>query len=304
MTQKNRVAQISIGIIAFIFILGIIFYIQTKQVVSPAENKVEGILIGAGDIADCPPLWAAKTTDLLKTASGSVIFTLGDNSYPNGSPASFTNCYGLTWGQFKEQTKPAVGNRDYRTPDARGYFDYFGKNAGDREKGYYSYNIGSWHVIVLNSNCDYVGGCEKTSPQGKWLIDDLAESTSACTLAYWHHPLFASNKTGNSFVKPFWETLYAAGAELVLNGHNHAYERFFPQNPQGEKDLDKGILEIIAGTGGSSLSKTGSIAKNSARQNDKTFGVLKLTLYPERYRWEFIPVEGMTFADSGNGACH
>jgi len=206
---------------------------------------------------------------------------------------------------------PVPGNHDYESGSAAGYFDYFNGvgafsgRAGDRDKGYYSFDLGAWHVIALNSNCSAVGGCGTGSPQEVWLASDLAAHASQCTLAYWHHPRFNSGSAGNdSTYQPFWQDLYNANADLILAGHSHTYERFAPLDPTGTINTTRGIREIIAGTGGKSFQAFGTIRAGSEARNNTTFGVLKLALYPTRYDWEFDPEPGKPFTDSGSTSCH
>jgi hypothetical protein len=262
-------------------------------------------LVGAGDIAGCGTVEDAATAKLVESIPGTV-FTLGDNAYNNGSGANFTNCYKPTWGRFKSRTRPAPGNHDYFTAGASGYFNYFGAAAGDRKKGYYSYNVGAWHVIVLNSNCWAVGGCGAGSPQEKWLRADLAASKAACTVAMWHHARFSSgrNHGADPATAAFWTALYQYGAEIVLSGHDHIYERFAPQRPNAVLDYSFGVREFVVGTGGNGHYPIGQIAPNSRVRNNNAAGVLKLTLRPDRYDWKFIPIAGRTFTDSGTNPCH
>jgi hypothetical protein len=237
---------------------------------------------------------------------GAYVITLGDNAYPYGSTADFTNCYNPTWGPFKPETFPSIGNHEYLTTGASGYFGYFGPVAGDPSKGYYSFDLGAWHFVVINSNCSKVGGCQVGSPQESWLKADLAAHPTACTLAYWHHPRFSSGKNGSfTQMKPIWQDLYNAHTELVLDGHDHDYERFAPQDPSGNLDPVNGIIEIVAGTGGANhTALSSSFLPNSLVHNDTTFGVLKLTLNPTSFSWNFLPVAGGTFTDSGSVNCH
>jgi hypothetical protein len=262
------------------------------------------MLVGAGDIAECPSNGDEATAKLLDAIDGTV-FTLGDNAYNDGTAKQFKNCYGPTWGQFKGRTRPAIGNHEYQSKGAAGYWDYFGKAAGPRGKGWYSYEAGSWHVVVLNANCDKVG-CGKGSDQERWLRADLAAHNNHCTLAYWHQARFVSDKEhGNqSELGPFWEALYDYGAELVVSGHAHVYERFAPQTPWAKADPDHGIREIIVGTGGASHYRFGSAHPNSQVRNANTFGVLKLNLNSGSYDWQFIPQKGKSFRDSGHTSCH
>jgi hypothetical protein len=260
------------------------------------------VLVGAGDIADCNRVEDEQTAQLLDNIPGTV-YTVGDNAYPNGSATSFNNCYEPTWGRHKARTHPAVGDNEYSTSGASGYFNYFGGAAGDPTKGYYSYDIGGWHIITLNSNCSQVGGCDPGSPQGQWLQADLAAHPNMCVLAIHHEPLFSSNG-GDLDLRDFWVPLYAAEADIVLSGHRHNYERFDQQNPDGVADPGRGIRQFVVGTGGASLSSFDlGIAPNSQVRNDNTHGVLKFTLYQGSYSWEFIPITGQTFTDSGSALC-
>jgi len=263
------------------------------------------VLVAAGDIAQCTTQNDEATADLLGTMPGATVAALGDNAYPHGSEQDYTNCYTPSWGTYKAQTLPTTGNHEYDTAGASGYFNYFGAElapfggaASDPSKGYYSYDLGSWHVVVLNSNCRPVGGCTGTSPQVQWLKDDLAAHPSACTLAYWHEPRFSSIQTGTRLA-PFWKALYTARAEVVLNGHQHNYERFAEQTPGGVAKPGRGIREFVVGTGGGSLAAFNTtIWANSQVRDASTHGVLKLTLHPNSYDWEFVPVAGQSFTDS------
>jgi calcineurin-like phosphoesterase family protein len=268
------------------------------------------VLVGAGDISSCKsPEGARATAKLIEQIPGTV-FAAGDLAYESGSPDEFEFCYGPTWGRFKSRTKPALGNHEYVNPTAHGYFEYWGAQAGPAGKGYYSYDLGDWHVVVLNTNCyaENLGGCAAGSPQETWLKQDLAEHQHACILAYGHHALFSSGVFKKHAVHPelkqFWEDLYAVHADLILAGHEHSYERFTPQDPEGHADPERGIREIVVGTGGRSHDLLGFAMPNSEVREWDTYGVLKLTLSPGKYAWEFIPVEGKTFHDSGSGVCH
>jgi hypothetical protein len=233
------------------------------------------------------------------------VFAAGDNVYEDGTAAEFTNCYNPSWGRHKARTYPAVGNHEYHTAGASGYFGYFGAAAGDPSKGYYSYNLGEWHIISLNSMCENVGGCEATSPMVGWLEQDLAANPKACTLAYVHHPLFSSGEHGNQTkMGATWDALYAANADVVLSGHDHHYERFAPQTPSGAADTARGIREFVVGMGGGSHYGIVSIQPNSEVRNTDTYGVLKLILHPTSYDWQFVPEAGKTFTDSGSDQCH
>ena len=259
------------------------------------------VMVGAGDIADCTRSGDSLTANLMDTIPGTV-FALGDNAYPNGSSSDYANCYAPTWGRHKARTRPIPGNHDYVSHDSSGYFGYFGAAAGDPAKGYYSYDLGAWHIIALNSQIAHWTG----SPQEQWLRADLAASTKRCTLAYWHYPLFSSSTVEvDTASRALWRALYDAGVELVLNGHHHDYERFAPQTPTGTLDPTYGIREIIVGTGGGEgLFPFGTIAPNSEVRDNVTFGVLKLTLRTGGFDWKFIPIPGKTFTDAGSGTCH
>jgi hypothetical protein len=286
--------------------IGVASAAAALQYASP--DKTYKSLVAAGDISSCTNNNDEATAKLLGSIQGTIL-VLGDAAYEHGSPEEFADCYSSTWGRFKDRTKPVPGNHDYHTEGAEGYFEYFGKAAGDPSEGYYSYDLGAWHIVALNSNCEEVpGGCEEASPQLRWLKEDLAANKDkSCALAYMHHPRFSSGEEhGNThYVKPLWEALYEAGADVVLSGHTHNYERFAPQDPDGEADPERGIRAFVVGTGGGeSPHPIGDPIANSEVHNDETNGVLKLTLHAEGYEWRFVPVEGETFSDSGNARCH
>jgi acid phosphatase type 7 len=263
------------------------------------------VLVGAGDIADCRDLAGAEATAKLLEQIPGTVMAVGDLAYPDGSKENFV-CYDKTWGRVKARTRPAPGNHEFHAAGATPYFDYFGAAAGDPQNGYYSYELGTWHMVVLNSECADVGGCEAGSRQETWLRADLAAHPAACTLAYWHKPLFSSGSAhGNDVsVKPLWQALYDANADVVVAGHDHNYERFAPQDADGAADPARGIREFVVGTGGKNQRPIGAIVSNSEVRNADAFGVLKLTLHPNSYDWQFIPEPGKTFVDSGSGKCH
>ena len=263
------------------------------------------VLVGAGDIADCPDYSGAEATAKLLDAIPGEVFTAGDDAYPSGTAQQFRDCYGPTWGRFKDRTRPSPGNHEFHSGGATPYFDYFGGNAGDPATGYYSYDIGAWHAIVLNSECDQIGGCQRGSAQEEWLQQDLQTHPSTCTLAYWHKPLFSSGGThGNDLdMKSFWDDLYAAHASIVINGHDHDYERFAPQDPDGKSDPARGIREFVVGTGGKNHRPFAKPLPTSEVRDWSAYGVLKLTLHAKSYDWEFIPEAGKTFRDSGSAPC-
>lgn len=264
------------------------------------------VLVGAGDIANCRNLAGAKTTAKLVEEIPGEVFTAGDDAVPSGSAEEFRDCYNPTWGHFKNRTRPAAGNHEFHADGASPYFAYFGAAAGDPLSGYYSYDLGAWHIVVLNSECALVGGCGRGSTQERWLRQDLQSHPAACTLAYWHRPLFSSGSAHGNYppVKPFWDDLYSAKATIVINGHDHDYERFAPQDPDGNADPTHGIREFVVGTGGAhQRSFASSFQPNSQLRVTRVFGVLKLTLHPRSYHWEFIPQPGKSFHDSGSGRC-
>ena len=270
----------------------------------PSGDVPTIVLTGAGDIADCSSAGASQTADVLVRQPG-WFFTAGDNAYENGSNKDFAACYAPTWGRVLDRTiLPAAGNHDWNTDGAAGYRAYFGDLAAPDGTTWYSRDVGAWHVVVLDSDCGKVGGCGVDSPQGEWLRDDLTRSSAHCTLAIWHHPRFSSGEHGNDpDVGPFWSELHDAGADLIVNGHDHDYERFAPQDPSGAEDRDRGIREIVAGTGGGELRQFRRTAPNSEFRLAGGWGVLQLTLRPTQYEWEFLPAAG-AFADAGRTPCH
>ena len=285
---------------------------------SVSFGVVAPTLLAAGDIASCDVAGDEATAALLKGRAGTVAslgdHVYGNSTYPEGSLSSYTNCYGPNWGQEKLRTRPAVGNHEYASPKAASYFDYFNGAgqasgpAGPRDRGYYSYDHGAWHIVVLNSNCgelDSGSGCIAGSPQETWLRQDLAAHPNKCTLAYFHHPRFTSGTPGqNSGVKPLWRALYDFNAEVVLNGHAHDYERFAEQDPDGVAGSRPGIREFVVGTGGKSLAEFPTSQPNTEARNNDTFGILQLRLRTTSYEWKFIPEAGKTFTDSGTTDCH
>ncbi len=305
-----------VGILAFFLGLGAaavwLGYIplpaSTPANVTPVNTPVDGgvFLVGAGDIAECGLPGAELTANLLARFPGATYFTAGDNTYESGSLLQFMNCFNPTWGRYKQRLHPAIGNHEYVTAHAQGYFDYFGAAAGRPGQGWYGYDLNGWRIIVLNSECNQVGGCRVGSPEEKWLKSNLAAHPARCTLAVWHHPLFSSGTHGNDPIsRDFWTDLYAAGAEIVINGHDHDYERFAQQDPQGQLDPAGGIREFVVGTGGALLRELpGAAAANSQKFIGGEYGVLALTLYPDHYDWQFLPVSGGQAQDSGSGECH
>jgi hypothetical protein len=308
---------------------------------TPGASQTQTVtLVGAGDIAECSQDNNAQATAALLANIPGTVLALGDNAYPDATRPQYANCYDnyrlsdgsvydatrtFWWGKYKDRTMPVVGNHEYHISKvAQPYFDYFSAVNGFKQppapvpnttrnpglkpgKGYYSYDRGSWHIVALNSNCNKVGGCEKASAQGKWLRNNLANTNKQCTLAYFHHPLYSTgNNIPNPKVKPLWQILYNNGAEVIVNGHAHRYERFAPITSRGTTDLQNGIRQFVAGTGGAPGGS--EIYYDQAPGVEKvqtgTSGVLKLDLSAGAYSWEFVPIAGQTFTDAGTGSCH
>ena len=272
---------------------------QSRSLQQPDEGGV--VFVGAGDIANCELLGGARSTAALLDGIPGEIFTLGDHAYPTGSAKEFKDCYEPTWGRFKDRTHPVVGNHDLLTDRGKPYWDYWGERGGPEKRGYYSFELGAWHIIALNSTAP----ANDKSPQVKWLKEDLAAHTVDCTLAYWHTPLYSSGPHGGTFeMKDIWKILYDAGTDVVLSSHDHIYERFTPMDAKGKPDPEHGIRQFLIGTGGAGIYNFKRVAANSEVHDNTAYGVLKLTLYPGRYTWEFVPMAGKTFKDSGNASCH
>ena len=295
--------------------------------IAPLKRAAVSAVTAAGDIA-CDPTHSfynggagsstycheQYTSDLLVNGSFAAVLPVGDDQYWCDGAGAFSKSYNPTWGRVKSITHPAAGNHEYYTSGGTdcdttgkgaGYFSYFGASAGDPTKGYYSFDVGTWHLIALNTNCSQVGGCGSGSPQEKWLQADLAAHPATCTLAYFHYPLFSS-KTPLTAASVFWKDLYAAGADVVLSAHVHNYERFAPQDPSGNYDAAKGIREFVVGTGGMSLEGFPTTVAPNSEVRARNFGILALTLHPTGYDWQFLNDgrNGNTFTDSGSGTCH
>jgi hypothetical protein len=283
---------------------------QLVVTLGTAPPPVVGPVIAAvGDMV-CPPTGAVTTTTCRQMAVSNLLvneanlqwfLALGDLQYERGELANFQSAYEASYGRVKAMTKPAAGNHEYETANASGYYTYFGAAAGDPTKGYYSFDVGTtWHLVALNSNCTFVA-CAAGSVQEQWLRTDLAASSRPCTLAFWHHPRFSSSTRGNdTSTAPFWSALDQDGAELVLTGHEHMYERFAPQSATGVASTN-GVRQFVVGTGGRSLGSFGTTAANSVVRMTG-FGVLKLTLGESAYTWQFVDQSGAVL-DSGTGAC-
>jgi hypothetical protein len=268
---------------------------------APTATRV--VLVGAGDIASCGSSGDEATADLLDGIAGTV-FTVGDNAYDRGTVAEFAECYGPTWGRHRERTLPVPGNHDYVTAGAAGYFGYFGAAAGDPAKGWYATDLGAWRIYALNSDCWAIGGCTAGSAQERWLRDDLAANPRACVLAIWHHPRFSSGEHGSDpMTSALWQALDDAGAEIVVNGHDHDYERFGPQDANGTADPE-GIVEYVVGTGGRSHYAFRTPIANSLVRDSSSFGVIRFDLDARGWASTFVPVAGATFTDSAQGTCH
>lgn len=298
-----------IGLIILIVLVFGFFYFQNQnQTVAPSIQRSVSpkplVVVSAGDIA-CDDLAVMPdqcqqeaTAMLIEQINPELVLALGDIQYGGGTLRDYLDFYDKSWGRFRDKTRPAAGNHEYESAEAEGYFDYFngqGKNdgvAGERRKGYYSYQKNGWSFYVLNSNCWAVDGCDVNSPQGIWLEQQLSKDTSVCQVVYFHHPLFSSGHHGpNMMVKPLWQTLYKHRVELVLNGHDHLYERFAPQTSDGELDESKGIRQFVVGTGGRNLYQLNNILPNSQIRINDTFGVLKLELQDQSYNWQFIAAQ-------------
>jgi acid phosphatase type 7 len=323
-TRRRQPALLAAGLA--IAVVAVAAGFLTLQGSPQASATGDPVIAAAGDIA-CDPTNASfrggagssnacrqrYVSDLLVGAGLAAVLPLGDNQYYCGGLSAFQQSYDPSWGRVLGVTRPAVGNHEYLTSGgtgcdpsnagASGYFNYFGARAGTPGQGYYSYDIGSWHLIALNSNCSDAGGCSASSPQGQWLANDLATHSNICTLAYWHIPLFSSGGRANQNSRSFWQALYAAGADVVLNGHDHIYERFAAQNPSGQRDDARGIREFIAGTGGANHTSIATVAANSEVRDTSTYGVLKLVLHPGGYDWQFVPEAGGSFTDAGTASC-
>ncbi|MCI0583456.1 MAG: metallophosphoesterase [Chloroflexi bacterium] len=273
---------------------------------SPAASATvdaPAVLVGAGDIASCGSGGDEATADLLDVINGTV-FTAGDNVYDRGTAAEFADCYDPTWGRHRERTLPVPGNHDYETAGAAGYFGYFGAAVGDPAGGWYATDLGTWRIYALNSVCWAIGGCEAGSAQERWLRADLAANPRRCALAIWHHPLFSSGDHGSDpMTRALWQALDDAGAEIVVNGHDHDYERFGPQDATGTADA-AGIVEYVVGTGGRSHYAFRTAIANSVVRDSATFGVVRFELHANSWASTFVPVAGESFTDAASGTCH
>ncbi|HEV2016971.1 MAG TPA: metallophosphoesterase [Gemmatimonadaceae bacterium] len=270
------------------------------SVTDDGESNADPVLVGAGDIASCGSSGDEETARLLDDIPGAV-FTAGDNAYLSRRMRNPFPCYDASWGRHKSRTRPVLGNHEYEGGYTDAYFDYFGSAAGERGKGYYSYDLGSWHIIALNTMID----AAPSSPQGKWLSRDLSRNRRYCTLAYFHHPRFSSGPHHTSMrAIDLWTALARAGVDVVISGHDHIYERFAPMTVNGNVDDKAGMRQFVVGTGGVSHYSIKRIAPNSEVRNNTTFGVIRLVLHDRGYDWRFVPVRGGRFTDAGTGRCH
>jgi acid phosphatase type 7 len=300
--EGMRMTVLVVGAMASAMVLACMAAVLTAV---PGASQTRTVtMVGAGDIGRCDDRSDSKTARLVGKIPGTV-FTLGDSAYPDGTREQFRDCYDPTWGKYKKRTRPTAGNHDYHTAGAKPYFNYFRWRAG-RPRGYYSYDRGAWHIVALNSNCEEVGGCDWRSAQGRWLSTDLDRHRGRCTLAYFHHPLYASGSGYDSpKVKPFWHILYNYHADVILNGHAHRYERFARISPSGERSSARGIRQFIVGTGGArGGSQQGPDEPRVQAKKVGAPGVLKLHLGSGFYHWRFVPVAGRNYTDSGRARCH
>jgi hypothetical protein len=279
----------------------------TFTVSDPGVGGGDPALIAAGDIASCGSMLGDEQTAAVVSKLTGDIQTIGDNAYDHGTAAEF-ECFDSSWGRFKDRIHPSLGDHEFdRSETAEPYFAYFGSAAGDPLKGWYSYDLGSWHIIVTNPNCGRIeGGCEEGGEQEQWLRQDLAGNPRQCTLAVIGGPLFSSGKVhgSESSYHDFWKALYDEGADVVLSADDHLYERFAPQTPDGISDVDRGIRQFTVGTGGYFLYDFAKTLPLSEVRENGTHGVLRLTLHPASYDWKFHPVAGSTFTDTGSSECH
>jgi hypothetical protein len=312
--RRRHIFLAALSIAASLALAGCLSLHTSRAVATPNTGwpaiPGDGIAVyAAGDIADCrrvPPdaSGAAVTARMVETglaaAPDAVAITLGDHTYPIGLYEEFTFCYQPTWGRFRDRTHPAPGNHEYNSPGAAGYYRYFGAAAGPERRGYYSFMLGGWHVVSINSNLQP----SAHQRQLDWLKNTLAQTPAKCTLAYWHHPLFSSGGHGNQpRMRDVWKILEAAGADVVLAAHDHNYERFAPQTSDGRRDEQRGIRQFVVGTGGARLTPILFRKANSEAVENSTHGVLRLVLKESGYEWEFLAAAG-GFSDRGATLCH
>jgi acid phosphatase type 7 len=309
---SRRTALIAAAALALALVaIGLLVWRSTRGtipigpvVVPPLPAGSPTVIVAAGDIAECGEDLDERTADVVDRIDGTVV-VLGDNAYPSGTAGQFERCYDASWGRFKDRTRPVPGNHEYDTDGAAGYLAYFGDAATPDGTTWYAWDAGPWRVLALDSDCDDVGGCDEASPQGRWLAAELAATDARCSIAVFHHPRWSSGEHGPSTaVDPLWRQLHGGGVEVVLNGHDHDYERFAPQDPDGRRDDANGIRQFVVGTGGGALRDVRAAQPNSELREDDTYGVLRLALDADGYTWDFVPIGGQTFTDHGTGTCH
>jgi acid phosphatase type 7 len=277
---------------------------------SPAPTVAPDLpttVLAAGDIADCPngvaSPSAVATANLVAQFPDTPLLILGDLAYHNGNTQEFNGCYALTWGKFMDRSFPSPGNHEYVTPNAAGYFDYFGSRAGPDRRGYYSASIGKWRVFSLNSNVPM----DAASPQAAWFKSEMTSSTQPkCTIAIWHHPPYSSSERGaNLPARDLWKMVVDSGVDIVLNGHEHLYERFAPMDREGVAAPESnGTRLFVVGSGGySGLYKFAAVTPTSEVRYNASHGIMKLSLYAEKYEWEFLPTAAGVVGDKGSGTC-
>lgn len=306
---------IAVIFVGFILLRPAVFKKADPVVVSPIIKK-DITVVAVGDIS-CNQLMVTNTAcqqeataRLTEKLNPELVLVLGDLQYDIATNDNLMNFYDKSWGRVKNITKPAAGNHEYAEVGAKGYYDYFNGvgqfsgAAGDRDKGYYSYEKNGWKFYVLNSNCGEAGGCGEESLQGRWLEQELINNSSPCQIAYFHHPLFSSGLHGPvSMVLPLWQKLYNHQVDMIINGHDHLYERFTPQDPNGNIDQETGIREFVVGTGGRNLYQIVNTLPNSEKRISDTFGVLQLNLKENDYNWQFISIDNQVL-DQGSAVCH
>jgi len=277
---------------------------EAEETTPPGTPQAGATVFAVGDIARCDDEGDEETAEIVEAVPDATVLGLGDMAYNNGSADDFAECYDPSWGRFNSRMRPVPGNHEYRAEGAGPYFDYFGETAGERGKGWYSFDLGEWHVVALNSNCDDVG-CDEGSEQEQWLRADLEANDARCTLAFWHAPRFSSGAEhgGTRSVEDLWQALLDHDVELLLSGHEHLYERTAPLDADGEVDEANGVRQFVVGTGGGNFYPLGERIAGSEAAIVDVNGVLRMTLRPDGYDWEFVAVQQATPADPGSGQC-
>jgi acid phosphatase type 7 len=308
MTDTARRAALIIAVVVILVAAGVLAVLrpwEAEEAPSPdASAEGAATVFAVGDIARCSDDGDEETAEIVETVPDATVLALGDLAYNNGSAEDFEECYDPSWGAFRDRTRPVPGNHEYRTDEAQPYYDYFGSRAGESGKGWYSFDLGEWHIVALNSNCDDVG-CDEGSEQEQWLRADLEENAARCTLAFWHAPRFSSGAEhgGTRSVKDLWQVLLDNDVELLLAGHEHLYERTAPLDEDGNVDEQNGVRQFVVGTGGGNFYPLGERITGSEAAIVDVNGVLRMTLEPGGYDWEFVPVEAGADSDTGTGEC-